>query len=329
VLLVDHALFKVHRSMLTKDNSSFEEMFSLDEVRSNLSPDQQLEGQDDDNPIHLQGDTSDEFRALLWSLYALPAELVQLSSPDGYLNTMRFIHLARIAHKYQFRTTERWALQVLITYTKRTDSQNTSCLEQLTEVASLCACPELLNDAVARWKTLLAQGRDVALAIGLGERLGLKKLTGLAYHKMMIAGRSIWDADPILTRSQKVRLLSGYYTLSHLCESLPSQPPSFSHDSSCVVARCCAATWLNLWKVITSDKEDGFSDQVTKLQPGDLLGRVMMAESILRALVDCDIPRNGMMDGMHEICGELALKAVQKKVREVQKQLVDYFVDVE
>ena len=30
-----------------------------------------MEGESDDNPIHLQGDTADEFRALLWSLYAL------------------------------------------------------------------------------------------------------------------------------------------------------------------------------------------------------------------------------------------------------------------
>lgn len=29
------------------------------------------EGESDDNPIRLQGDTADEFRALLWSLYAL------------------------------------------------------------------------------------------------------------------------------------------------------------------------------------------------------------------------------------------------------------------
>ena len=36
------------------------------------------EGESDDNPIRLQGDTADEFRALLWALYALyvPRSLV-------------------------------------------------------------------------------------------------------------------------------------------------------------------------------------------------------------------------------------------------------------
>lgn len=29
------------------------------------------EGDSDDNPIRLQGDTAEEFRALLWALYAL------------------------------------------------------------------------------------------------------------------------------------------------------------------------------------------------------------------------------------------------------------------
>lgn len=259
-----------------------------------------------------------------------PAELHQFSTPtDPDFDILRFIQLARIAHKYQFRSTERWALQVLVAYTKRIELQNTAHLEQLTEVAALCACQELLNDAVARWKVLLHQGRDVAIAIRLGERLGLKKLTGLAYNKMMIIGRSTWDADTALTRSQKIRLLSGYYTLSHLCDLLPSRPPTFAHDSSCVVTHCCVNTWSNLWELLTTDQEGGFSEQVTKHQPGDLLGRVIMAESILKALVEYDIPRNGIMDGMHEMCAELALKAVQKKVRDVQKQLAECFVDVE
>ena len=29
------------------------------------------EGESDDNPIRLQGDTTDEFRALLWALYSM------------------------------------------------------------------------------------------------------------------------------------------------------------------------------------------------------------------------------------------------------------------
>ena len=69
------ATLQVHRSVLTKDKSAFETMFQLsgeaDSARSESSVTIAQEGESDDNPIKLQGDTADEFRALLWSLYAL------------------------------------------------------------------------------------------------------------------------------------------------------------------------------------------------------------------------------------------------------------------
>lgn len=63
---------QVHRSTLTKDKSTFDTMFSLP---SDSGADSSMtvgpEGESDDNPIRLQGDTAEEFRALLWALYAL------------------------------------------------------------------------------------------------------------------------------------------------------------------------------------------------------------------------------------------------------------------
>ena len=60
---------------MTKDKSAFETMFQLsgeaDSARSESSVTIAQEGESDDNPIKLQGDTADEFRALLWALYAL------------------------------------------------------------------------------------------------------------------------------------------------------------------------------------------------------------------------------------------------------------------
>lgn len=66
----------MHRSALTKEKSTFESMFSLDsDLRSSTSNSSGVtvgpEGESDDNPIRLQGDTADEFRSLLWALYAL------------------------------------------------------------------------------------------------------------------------------------------------------------------------------------------------------------------------------------------------------------------
>jgi len=56
---------QVHRSILSKDSSSFKLMFSLP------SGERPVEGTSDDNPIVLSGDNAAEFRHFLWTLYAL------------------------------------------------------------------------------------------------------------------------------------------------------------------------------------------------------------------------------------------------------------------
>lgn len=57
-------------------------MFSLDlDLRAHTSNGGTSigpEGESDDNPIRLQGDSAEEFRALLWALYALYAPLPSL-----------------------------------------------------------------------------------------------------------------------------------------------------------------------------------------------------------------------------------------------------------
>ena len=60
-------------------------MFSLDsDLRSSTSNNSGVtvgpEGESDDNPIRLQGDTADEFRSLLWALYALYVHFLPLRS---------------------------------------------------------------------------------------------------------------------------------------------------------------------------------------------------------------------------------------------------------
>lgn len=65
--------------MLAKDRSTFDGMFGLDTHTMIIDVDDQddnhtrvqMEGETDDNPISLRGDTVEEFSALLWSLYAL------------------------------------------------------------------------------------------------------------------------------------------------------------------------------------------------------------------------------------------------------------------
>jgi hypothetical protein len=334
--------------MLIKDKSTFDSMFSLDAYTQNtedaLIP-TNSEGESDENPIRLHGDKAEEFSALMWSLYSLyvcsscyfiasplderPAEIA--FSMTVQANDLQLIQLARIAHKYQFRSTEQWALSALTTYHSNTaGSSSVQNLVQITELSILCDYKALLNAAVTKWKRLLGEGRAVAVAIGVAERLNLRSLLGLAYYSMMLKGRDVWDSDPQLNARQRIRLLSGHYNLIKLCEDLPSCPPRLTHDHSCVRKGKCKNAFAAFWKLILTSKDGGLVGQVLKVQSSDLLAKVMLAESIIRAFAEGNIPTLDLSESgeMHEKCLQIALHAAQDKVKEVQDNLVDLFSDV-
>lgn len=245
-------------------------------------------------------------------------------------NSLQLFYLARITHKYQFRSIETWALNALTAcYTRSIpapsfDEADGPSLVQITELAALCEQRELLDAAISRWKRLLGEGQDVALAIGVSERLNLRSLLGLAYHSMLLKGREQWDSDPLLTRNQRVRLLSGHYALGRLWEKLPNDPPVLTHSTRCTggsTVRCNQA-WGALWKSILE-----MGKHVLPLQYADVLGKVMLAESVIKALVEREIPTQGLLDGM-PWCKENALAVTSAKVKEIQENLADYFSDV-
>ena len=73
-------LSQVHRSILAQDGSTFENMFFLSSAHARppgpITNEEELvieigEGDSDEQPIHLHGDSVDQFRDLLWCLYAL------------------------------------------------------------------------------------------------------------------------------------------------------------------------------------------------------------------------------------------------------------------
>lgn len=334
VLLVENILFKVHRSTLTKDKSTFDTMFSLP---SDSSSDSSMtvgpEGESDDNPIRLQGDTAEEFRALLWALYALPNELMTAMTDDA--NCMQLLHIARIAHKYQFKSIETWASTALSRYYARigafeglstlnndSDDPNTPSLTQITELAGLCENHELLEAAVDKWRRLVSEGKDVALAISLAERLNIRPLLGLSYHSMMLNGKAHWDSEPLLARNQKVRLLAGYYSLSKLWESMPSQTPPLVHSVRCTSQQRCNRSWVQLWRLIL-EKGTG----ILPLQTGDVLGKLMLAESCMKAVVEGELLAAGIAADDVPCCKENALAATSAKVIEVRESLADHFTD--
>ncbi|KAI0648161.1 hypothetical protein C8Q79DRAFT_1008509 [Trametes meyenii] len=353
VLLVEHTLFRVHRSVLTKDKSAFETMFQLageaDSARSDTSMTAPQEGESDDNPIHLQGDTADEFRALLWALYALPHELTTAMS--GEADCTLLVNLARITHKYQFRSIMTWALAALNQYYSRPGAfddvlttvvppptpptlphaglatpaaspSHPPTLVQITELAALCERADLLESALARWKRLIGEGRDLVLALTIGERFNLRPVVGLAYHALMLRGKAHWDTERELTRTQRVRLLAGYYALTKLWDALPGQPPPLTHGARCTSQQRCAKAFGTLWRTVL--------ETATQVMPGlpreDLLGKIMLAESMMKAMVEREIPSQGFLDNMPH-CRESALVATTMRMREIKESLADYFSD--
>lgn len=354
----------MHRSTLTKDKSAFETMFQLssetDSSRSDSSMTVTTEGEGDENPIRLQGDTADEFRALLWSLYALyvpllpsdhkrlkahdrPHELVVALTPEADCNQL--VNLARITSKYQFRSLEAWALGALHTYFSRNGafddiptshepnppilppgfipSPQLPSLVQITELATLCERFDLLEVALVRWRHLVGEGRDLALAIDVGERFNLRPILGIAYHAMMLKGKAHWDTEAALTRDRRVRLLYGYYSLCKLWENLAGSPPVLTHSTRCTSQARCNKSFTMLWKLAL---ENWTSQPMPVFQREDVLGRLMWTESMMKAFVKDDIRPEGLLDGV-VYCKENVLSVMAFRFKEIKDNLADHFAD--
>ncbi|KAJ2926307.1 hypothetical protein H1R20_g10787, partial [Candolleomyces eurysporus] len=202
----EDTLFNVHRSILSRDGSTFGTMFALPQG-------DHREGKSDDNPITLHGEKAFEFRHFLWALYALPPELQVLTTPTA--NLVQLISIARISNKYAFRSLETWALKAIQDYVNLkpspilssipspthyvykspsqsgdsddfTTEENTANLTRLISLAQLCGHEPLLNTMVNFLRELMSTSLHYAyLAMTLSDELGLQTLRGAAYLQVM------------------------------------------------------------------------------------------------------------------------------------------------
>ncbi|KAJ7256782.1 hypothetical protein B0H12DRAFT_1111677 [Mycena haematopus] len=207
IILVQNTLFNVHRTILSKDNSSFCTMFTLPQG------DNDIEGRSDDNPIVLTGDTVAEFRHFLWALYALPPELRIIHSSDADLTQL--MNIARIANKYSFKTIETWSLDAIQEYVNRKPSpiltaipppnsytfspnapstsiqgstpiESTAQLTRLIRLAQMCNHENLLTTMIGLLRQLMSSSLQYAyLAMTLADELDLRALRGAAYLEVM------------------------------------------------------------------------------------------------------------------------------------------------
>ncbi|TFK33025.1 hypothetical protein BDQ12DRAFT_450930 [Crucibulum laeve] len=376
ILLVEDTLFNVHRTILSRDSSSFSTMFTLPQGT------QEAEGRSDDTPIVLPGDSVSEFRHFLWALYALPPELCVVSSPAADLNVL--IDIARISNKYSFKTLETWSLDAIQVYVDRKPSPlitmpgaasynyssngasssrrlpdgNVDCSEQLTRLvrlAQLCNHERLLSTMVTFLRQLMSSSLQYALlAMTLADELDLRVLRGAAYLEVMqksmvvkrakvdlglrppptlnpdgsisasasTVGENEGDVDEegrlVVSREQQLRLLTGYYRLTGIWETLRLTPPPFDHAPTCGATwhqHGCTQSWLEFWKEKTK------SDLVLAMGLSDVLGRLKQVQK--------DYDRWGSATYMHHDCRLPARRSIQEMIRKIEEALPDYFADAD
>ena len=266
----------------------------------------------------------------------------EISTTVSEGDVTKLSNVVRMAHKYHYITTEAWALGVLLGRfsNQPVSSISTPILVQITEVAVLCEDKPLLDAVRMRWKGLIGKRKDLAVAINVMGRLGIRDLEGLAYYGMLFEGRGRWDSDPGLTRDQRIRLLSGYYNITKASETLTVTPPKFDHNPACDAEADCEEAWQNFWKAITaldSGDEVGSSvvSQMVVHDKMDLMGRLMMAVSLVTAF------EAESSTGAYKVyhpgvdfefrwseCIGAALSATMRMSKDTQQDLMSFFEDV-
>ncbi|EDR13128.1 uncharacterized protein LACBIDRAFT_322584 [Laccaria bicolor S238N-H82] len=372
IFLVQNTLFNVHRSILSKDSSSFSAMFSLPQGPPSSSP---SEGSSDNNPIILHGDTPSEFRHFLWALYALPPELRIVTTPSADLSQL--IDIARVSNKYAFKTLETWALDAIQVYVNRKPcpilsaipppasytfpaqnasasavegtAANTDQLTRLIRLAQLCGHQALLDTMIDLLTQLMTSSLQYAyLAMTLADELDIRALKGAAYLEIMqkatvvtAVGVDLTKPTPgfgglgasntstfssttpvrkeprlLITPSQQLRLLSGYYRLTRIWESLRTTPPPFEHAPSCGATwhqHGCNQSWVEFWK----DKTRG--DVVLGKGLADVLGRLKVIQK------DYDRLGSSTATYMHHDCRIAARRSIAECIRKIEEALPDLF----
>ncbi|KAI9509480.1 hypothetical protein F5148DRAFT_996597 [Russula earlei] len=352
IILVENTLFNVHRTILSKDSSSFSSMFTLPQGGK------PAEGQSDHNPVILVGDSASQFRNFLWALYALPHELLQVHS--NLANLTRLIDIASIANKYSFKSLETWALDVIVdtvtrrgspspqfplaglchptssptqTYTLPAQLTNNEQIVALVRLAQMCQHERLLNAMVESLRRHMGSSPlNAYMAMTLADELDLRMLRGAAYLEVMqkavvvvrrpgsgpVEGEMDASGRLVVTTAQQMRLLSGYYRLTMAWEQLRTAPPNFDHASSCGVnwhQSGCMQSWQEFWR------EKSKSDSVLGLGLADVLGR-------LRAMLK-EFDKWGSATYMHHDCRMLARRAINEKLKAAQDALPDLFSDMD
>ncbi|THH30050.1 hypothetical protein EUX98_g4139 [Antrodiella citrinella] len=341
ILQVERTLFNVHRTILSKDSSMFSALFELPQGVKEFKnflwslyalPHEFLLLQNSDADMDRLVDIARvSFKYQLKSVetWALDAITDQVNKKDSTL-------CAAVG------ATPTALYNVAVT--KMSYPTAASQVSRLIRLAHWCGHERLRDTVVNLLCRLLAASLPYAhLAMSLSDELGLRALRGIAYFEVMQKPVVVRDGevryeippsgdqegfvapiedilDPdgnlIVSKSQQLRILTGYYGLSMAWEQLRIQPVPFEHASTCGATwhqHGCTQSWVDFWK----EKTKG--ETVMGMGLGDYLGR-------LRAMLK-EFDRWGSATYLHHDCRIFARKALQLKIKEAEASLPDFFAE--
>ena len=219
------------------------------------------------------------------------------------------------------------------THTLPAQLTNNEQIVALVRLAQMCQHERLLNTMVESLRRHMSSSLlNAYTAMTLADELDLRVLRGAAYLEVMqkavvvvrrsgpgpVEGEIDGDGRLVVSATQQMRLLSGYYRLTMAWEQLRTVPPNFDHSPSCGVnwhQSGCMQSWQEFWR------EKSKSDSVLTLGLADVLGR-------LRAMVK-EFDKWGSATYMHHDCRMLARRAINEKLKAAQDALPDLFSDME
>ncbi|KAG5646902.1 hypothetical protein DXG03_001978 [Asterophora parasitica] len=319
--LVENTLFNVHQVILSREPSAFDDMLCLPR------PVDSTEGSEE-TPVFLT-DTVEQFRDLLWALYAPPNELFHETGIDRLLN------IAEMANKYCFFSLEAWTIEHI--HALAADSATSGLLQS----ASPSTCGRIMDVAVlcghVPLKELVAQrlvsrtlwyNTSPELILDIAERHGLRTLIGVCYYKQLIsmecsgpshsnskATQMQMQTQTILPPSfnidQSMLFLAAHRSLISLWEQIRSMPPPLPCEG-CPSHSECELAWQIMWF------QAGEVDETLRRGSADILGRM---KSLMLGL------RKAMADAplMTMQCKMAALEAITGMRDEVLECLILHF----
>ncbi|KAF8630486.1 hypothetical protein AX15_002881 [Amanita polypyramis BW_CC] len=320
VFQVENKLFRVHRFFLMREPSAFEDMLRYPQKRFSDN------GASDDNPVVLS-DRAEQFRDLLWALYARPSDIQKLSDPRLTPPFDRLLNVAEMSNKYCIASFKSWSVEGLYNLARDSNgplrSAPADVCARLLKIAIISNHKKLFevvsNKLMSR---ILWHEMSPEPILPIAEKYGLRQLQGICYYRQLI---NMERATPYFRQSdgsqlavpltfsveKRMRLFHARHTLVQLWERLRTNPPLFQ-QATCLSHGLCLDTWTDLWQ------EAATSTHMLRYGPADVLGRLKTLMIYLRNTMN-ETPSISVQ------CTLSALETIAMIRDEIIADLMNYF----